>query len=199
MNRSVLAVALAFPLAAAAIVFAACGSQEAGPAGSAASVAEETTTIAVPTAPTTTESPTEPIPTTPEPALEDGRHFGYIKSVDLGPTPATLTFDLAYHLGGEEANREAERRGFETPVPNDYFIVNDNPLLRTLPLADDVQLRLLDWTHCCDTFFSGDLERFAASFERKKYPYDNYKGTFSAYWLTVEDGLVVRVDEQYFP
>jgi hypothetical protein len=201
MNRHLIAAgALALPLIA-AVALAACGtSQGASSTGAVPSVQTETATTAAPTMPTTTESVTEPTPSTPEPELEDGRHFGYIKSVDLAPKPATLAFDLAYHLIGEEANREAERRGYETPVPNDYFIVNDNPKLRTLPLSDDLELRLLDWNHCCETFFAGDLEQFAASFQREHPLVDShYRGALSAYEILVRNGVVVAVDERYFP
>ena len=142
---------------------------------------------------------TEPAFSTPE-EPEDGRNFGYIKSVDLGPKPATLTFDPAIHLGGEEANREAERRGYETPVSNDYFIVNDDPKLWTLPLADDLELRMLDWSNCCAAYFAGDLEQFAAALQREHPLLDsNYRGASSAYDLVMRDGVVVAVREHYFP
>jgi hypothetical protein len=200
---------IAIPLVAGAILFAACtGSNEASSAGPVPTVAKSTpskpesetaTTAVVETAPTTEATDTGVPPTIPKPPLEDGRHFGYIKSVDLGPAPATLSFDLAYLLKGDEANEEAARRGYPTPVDNDYFIVDDNPKLRTLVLSDDVELRLLDWKHCCTTFFPGELGRFAASFERKKYPAGNYKGKFSAYELTVAGGEVVAIDEHFFP
>ena len=203
INRHVLlASAVALPLLVTAVGFAGCGSEGASSAGPVPTVAESTTTGATDTTRATTTmaaTTSEAAETTPEAELADGRHFGYIKSVDLAPSPATLTFDLAYLLTGDEANAEAAKRGYPTPVDNDYFIVNDNPKLRTLPLAEDVELRLLDWGQCCDTFFSGDLRRFAASFDRKKYPAGNYKGTFSAYELTVRDGLVVAVDEHFFP
>jgi hypothetical protein len=202
MNHRRLAAALTLPLVAAAIVLTACAaSQGASSADAVPSLpAEETATPASAPIPTTTDAAVAPTVSTPAPELEDGRHFGYLTSVDLGPKPASLTFDLAYHLVGEEANREAERRGYETPVPNDYFIVNDNPRLRTLPLSDDLELRLLDWKHCCATFFAGDLERFAASFDRKNPPAgSNYKGASTAYDLNVRDGLVVAIEEHYLP
>lgn len=197
----VAAAALAVPLFAAGLVVAACGTyQGASPAGADSSVPVETATIAASTIPTTTESVTEPTPLTADPEPEEGGYFGYIKSVDLGAKPATLTFDLAIHLGGEEANREAERRGYETPVSNDYFIVNDDPKLWTLPLADDLELRILDWSNCCAAHFAGDLVEFAASFQREHPLRDgNYKGATSAYDLTVRDGVVVAVHERYFP
>jgi hypothetical protein len=196
MNRSIAAVSVA----AAALTLAGCGGSQNRPsaANPARSAPTQTTTSSAATEPSPS-TPTEAAPPTPKPELEDGRHFGYIKAVDVETSPNTLVFDLAYLLTGEDANREAAERGYPTPVDNDYFIVDDNPQLRTLALADELELRLLDWQNCCDTFFAGDLKRFAVSFDRKKPPFGNYKGRFSAYELTVEDGVVVRIDEHYFP
>ena len=108
-------------------------------------------------------------------------------------------FDLAYLLTGDEANEEAAERGEETPVPNDYFIVNDNPRLRRLPVAPGLQIILIDWTNCCDTMFRADPQLFEESFDHTKFPPGNYKGKFSAYWLTAKDGTVTMIEEMYFP
>jgi hypothetical protein len=131
--------------------------------------------------------------------LEDGRHFGYIQSAQLTAQPRVIVFDLAYLLSGDEANQAAADRGQEMPVPNDYFIVNDNPRLRQLPSAPGLRILLLDWTNCCDTMFRADPQLFQESFDQKKYPPGNYKGAFSGYWLTVKGGAVTKVEEQYFP
>jgi hypothetical protein len=87
------------------------------------------------------------------------------------------------------------------PVPNDYYIVNDNDRLRTLTVAGDVELSLLDWNNCCDERFEGDLETFARAIDEGMLEADGivYNGTFSPYWLTVENGEVVHVEEQYLP
>jgi hypothetical protein len=102
-------------------------------------------------------------------------------------------------LTGDEANQAAADRGKETPVPNDYFIVNDNPRLRELPVAPGLRILLLDWTDCCDTMFRADPQLFQESFDQQKYPPGNYKGRFSGYWVTVRGGAVTKVEEQYFP
>jgi hypothetical protein len=149
----------------------------------------------VTSSPTATTSPSP----TPSPALADGRYFGYIKSVDFAGQPPSLVFDLAYLLTGDAANEAAAQRGYETPVPNDYFIVNDNPKLRTLELSPTVSILLLDWANCCQTRFQADRAKFEHAFTLKKSPSGNYKGKFSGYWLTIRDGLVVKVWEQFFP
>lgn len=156
-------------------------------------------------APSTTITPTPPPTPSPSPTpstspvLEDGRHFGYIRSIDVASDPAMLVFDLAYFLTGEEANREAAERGDEVPVPNDYYIVNDNPRLRTVPIAPDARVFTVE-PGCCD-LVRGDLARFAAAFDEPG-PTDftvQYRGGSSQYWLTVSGGEAVKIEEQFLP
>jgi hypothetical protein len=139
-------------------------------------------------------------PPFPGASLEDGRHFGYVRAVDADA--GTIEFDLAYWLSGKEADRAyQEATGNTGHVPNDYFIVNDNPMLRTLALAPDVQLRLLDWNHCCETFFDGDLALFAEAIGQQTDVTDGdliYRGQ-SQWWITVENGVVTEIEEQYSP
>jgi hypothetical protein len=189
--------------AALALVLAACARDEPASGGTAPTTTAPTG-VTAPTGPTATTGPTAPTGPTAEPPteaeLEDGRHFGFVEAVDVAG--ATIEFDLAYFLTGEDANEAAAERGLETPVPNDYFIVNDNPRLRTLALAPDLELALLDWANCCDEFFQGDLEAFAAAIdsgEQVTVGDDVYQGVASPYWLTVEGGVVVRIEEQYLP
>lgn len=137
---------------------------------------------------------------TTESPLGDGRHFGYVRSVDADG--GAIEFDLAYFLSGEEADQAyQEATGDTGPVPNDHFVVNDNPLLRTLTLAPDVRLRLLDWNHCCETFFDGDLALFAQAIREQADVTDRdliYRGQ-SQWWITVENGVVTEIEEQYSP
>ena len=206
MNRPLTAAAtIALTLIAAGILFAACGgSNEASSAGPMSSVARSTSTE--PESETAATAETETVatreaglrPAIPKPPLEDGRHFGYIKSVDVDTSPATLVFDLAYFYTGDDANREAAERGYPTPVDNDVFIVDENPRLRTLVLAPDVEIHRFDWRHCCERFLDVSPERFASLFGRPKpggYP----RGEYSSYWLTVAGGRVVKIEEQFRP
>ena len=188
MNRHfVPSAAVALPLVVTAVAFAACGGSEgASSAGPMPSVAATTTAGAAETTPRTTDAaPTAATATVPE--LEDGRHFGFIKSVDL-----------AYRLSGDEANRAAAERGYPTPVDNDYFVVNDNPKLRTLALAPVAQISLLDMRRCCIETIEVRPERFASFFGRPK-PGRYAQGEYADYWVTVEDGVVVKIEQQFVP
>lgn len=167
--------------------------------GETAAPSSPPTPTATTGSPSPSPSPTDSPSPTPGPELEDGRHFGYIESVDIRTLPGTMVFDLAYFLTGDEANEAAEEHGDETPVPNDYYIVNDNPRLRTLVVSRNIRILLLDWKNCCDQFFPADPGRFQDSFALDDYPPGNYKGRFSQYWLTVRDGVVTAIEEQYLP
>jgi hypothetical protein len=149
-------------------------------------------------------APDEPVETPPQPddaELEDGRHFGYVTSVDV--EERTIVFDLAIWLSGDEADRAYQDATGETgPVPNDYYVVNDNPKLRTLTLAPDVRVRLLDWNDCCGTFFDADLDVWARAVVRNRHIDVNgreYSNNSRQVWITVQDGVVTLVEEQYTP
>lgn len=163
---------------------------------------------ALPTAsPTPNPTPATPPPTSPAEnpsptaeGLDDGRHFGYIQSVDLEGSPRTLVFDMAEYYRGEAANEAAREDGVigeSESVPNDYYIRNRNPLLRTLVLDERVQITVVDWDRCCEET-EGDLVLFAAAFE-EDMPAGTYRGSRSPYWLTVAGGRVVAIEEQYLP
>jgi hypothetical protein len=178
------------------VLAASCG-EDATPSAPPTS-SDSVTTSATPE-PTGSESP-EPSETespTPEAALEDGRHFGSIRSIDV--EAQTMRFDLAYFLTGEEANDAAAEHGDEVPVPNDYYIVNDNPRLRTLDVDPGVEVRVIDWANCCD-LVPGEVQPFVDAFETRHHTWDAmYQGRQAPYWITLEDGLVVEIEVQYLP
>ena len=145
--------------------------------------------------------PAETPPQTDDAELEDGRHFGYVRAVEVDA--GTIVFDLAYWLSGDKADRAYQEATGETgPVPNDYFVVNDNPRLRELTLADDARVRVLDWNECCTTFFDADLDVWADVIAREDFVEDGghrYSPNAAQVWITVKDGVVTLVEEQYTP
>jgi hypothetical protein len=163
------------------------------------STAATVTTSTEPTTPSpsadATTSPSSVTTPSPEPVIEDGKHFVFVKKGKAGD-PDTLTFDLAIFLTGHEAEQAAAEAGDEVPVPNDVYIINDNPKLRTVPLAPTAKILLLKWSQCCDVFVPVDFERFAGYLTD---PTNDFHGTLSPYWVRVQGGQIVKVQEQYLP
>jgi hypothetical protein len=109
-----------------------------------------------------------------------------------------VTFDLAYFYTGDAAIQAAVEDGRIQPgeeLDNDSYIRNRNPRLRTLALAPQLDIVIINWPNCCETA-RGDLQSFADAFTQAT---DLYRGAGSPYWLTVESGGVVKIEEQYIP
>lgn len=138
---------------------------------------------------------------TPAPTvLPDGTYFGYVQSIDTAS--GALAFDLACFYTGEEANEQAAQRGDEVPVPNDVYIVNDNTKIRNLTVDPSVELVVLDWNSCCEPKPGADLDDFASALGNDDFVEiggRSYAGSLSPYWVTIEDGVVSRIEEQFLP
>ena len=137
----------------------------------------------------------------PAPAtLADGRYFGFVESVDVDS--GTMGFDLACFYTGEEANEQAAQRGDEVPVPNDVYIVNDNTTIRDVPVDPSTELLLIDWNECCETSPGAELDAFASAIGEPDFVEiggRRYAGSLSPYWVTIENGQVVLIEEQFLP
>ena len=129
-------------------------------------------------------------------------HFGYIRSVSTAGPAATLAFDEAEFLTGDAAQKAAEADGAVEPgehVPNDYYIRNPDKTTRVLRIANDAQITAKR-CELCRHGRDGQLGPFLASFMQGRQTYaDPYRGRYSQYWLTIRDGVVVAIDEQYLP
>jgi hypothetical protein len=64
--------------------------------------------------------------------------FGFIRSWYAKPGAFYLRFDRAILLNGDAADAASAAHGGESPVPNDYYIQNDNPRLRDLAIANQI-------------------------------------------------------------
>src|SRR5512132_2620001 len=142
------------------------------------------TTARAPKAPTPTGGPPAPQPV----VLADGRHPVRLTSVD--PDQHRITFDLIQFYWGEDATREAAKDHQESPPPNDYYIRNINPRLRTLPVRTDATIT----TNTLTAGYTGSVTR--------NVPVQLYRlaivlpPTYSPpFWITVRHGQVVRIAE----
>jgi hypothetical protein len=118
--------------------------------------------------------------------LPDGVWYGYADSYDADG----IEFDLACWFSGEGAEIAAAEDGEESPPPNDYYVRNQNPMLRGLAVASDTPVR---W------YLSGD-------------PNEYVDGTYTGWiafletipfqlgiWVTIEDGAVTDIEEMWVP
>ena len=150
-------------------------------------------------APEPTQTSTQPAPT---PGPSPAEQFGYIRSVSTAGPAATLAFDEAQFLTGDAAQKAAEEDGVVAPgetVPNDYYIRNRDQTTQTLRIANDARITA---KRCplCRHGRDGQLEPFLASFMKGRQTFaDPYRGKYSLYWLTIKDGEVAAIDEQYVP
>jgi hypothetical protein len=124
--------------------------------------------------------------------LADGRHPVYLKTVD--PDRPTITFDLIQFFTGEAATKAAAEDGEESPPPNDYYIRNVNSRLRTLPVRSDapitVNVLAAQSTGSSTKDVSVTVDELASYFPNS--------GT-APFWITVEQGQVARIAQQFLP
>ena len=132
-------------------------------------------------------SPAEPVVET-QPAVVVGASDG-------GTT--RLTVDYVLFLTGPEASDAAAAHGDEVPPPNDYYIVNDNPLLREFPIEPGITVRPVMHTDGTVTPEGYDM------------PLDDWLAALagpsgdmmrsSVYWLTITDGVITALEQQFVP
>jgi hypothetical protein len=185
-----------------AVLLVSCGSETASSPGPPS---QETHTSTDPALRSDGSSPAE--------LAGDGRYFGYARAVDSGSKPSTISFDVAQFFFGKDVQRAAEQDGAVPPgepVPNDHYERNPDRRAEALKIASDAQVtaavpvtRLTVPRDARDRCQSGcasgipiKLADFFSSFEQKP---DGRSAAGAPVWVTIRNGLVVRIDEQYFP
>jgi hypothetical protein len=118
--------------------------------------------------------------------LADGRHPVLLKAID--PGRGTVTFDLVQYFRDEAATREAAKDHQESPPPNDSYMRNVNSRLRTLPVGADAAITANQLT--------GSNENVPVSLGRLASLTRAGSGVF---WITVRDGQIVQIGEQWSP
>ncbi len=162
----------------------------AGANGSATTSAPATTAAAK-----TTRDPVNPITIPDESAcapgpgaLPDGLYFGFMG----GASTDAFEFDLACWFSGEPANAAATADGEESPPPNDYYIRNTNETLRREPVASGSIS--VAWIPDFGTPATKDITYTQWLSER-----DFGQTYVPPVWITVKNGAVVDIVEQWLP
>jgi hypothetical protein len=152
-----------------------------------------------PPSPTATEEPSpteETSPTPPRAVLPDGNHFVYVTDASrLEDGSLRVTLDLAYFYTGAEAQQEAAAHGDE--AVNDYYIVNDNPRLRRIPIVADATVRYFPVGSGSVELVEGNLDAWLEAVMETAQT--DYGGKDVPWWFTVDDGVVTRIEQQYLP
>lgn len=169
--------------------------------------AESTTTILAapttsPAAPGTTAAPprTAAPTTTPDEALgpdgsgctpgpgdlPDGRWFGEIASFDS----EGISFDLACWFSGDAAVEASAEDGEESPPPNDYYVRNDNDLLRQITVDQETPVL---W------YLSGDPNDFEEGTFEEWIQFLEDEGPRLGIWVTIADDQVTEIEEMWVP
>ncbi|SRR6266498_2134448 len=118
--------------------------------------------------------------------LADGRHPVLLKTID--PDQQTITFDLIQWYHGDDATREAAKDHQESPPPNDYYIRNVSPRLRTLPVRAAATITANQ--------VAGSNQNVPVTLARLATLTRTYSPTF---WITVRHDQVVMISEQWVP
>jgi len=138
-----------------------------------------------------------------DPGLEE--QFAFIVSVDFDAR--TVTADFAEFLGEEEAVQAAREDGAIGPdesLPNPYYIRNADPQTQVLALAEVPVIMLLAASEDGVYLRSVDEGTWADLIADPESAHDLvgwgwYGGGHLPCWLTLDDGIVVQVSEQYLP
>ena len=134
------------------------------------------------------------------PVLADGRSAVYLTTVDTGHR--AITFDLIEFLTGDSAKqawKKANPGSDEDGPDDDYFIVNDNPKLRTLPVAGTVTVSVLQNGGGSPDPMSITFAAFPAYLTKAKPDTSDHQLSYNPFWITVQNGQIVKIEEQFVP
>ena len=142
------------------------------------------TVVAAPTP----KQPTRPVLRVPGPVLANGRYDAYIRTVD--PSRNRLVVDLVQVFDGQAAVDAAIADGMAGDQAQvlGVYVRNQNPRLRTLPLAGDLRLDLRGGD--CEAPRNHQLAKLATDARAMSGSVHTYYFT-----LTVRGGAVHQVQE----
>jgi hypothetical protein len=126
----------------------------------------------------------------------DGTHMAYLVEVD--PEALSVTYDVIQCLGGEEAN-EAYRRetGDDSGPPNDYYIVNESPALRTRSVVDGACIAVFETGGPHSDKSLPDLTALAQFLEVHRG--GDPESQSDPFRITKESGEITAIQQQWRP
>jgi hypothetical protein len=120
--------------------------------------------------------------------LPDGEWFGFVADASAGG----IEFDLACWFVGDAAIAATAEDGEESPPPNDYYVRNTNPALRTISVTGDAEVI---WLPDIGTPTSATIDYPDWLVARVARGIELQPGV----WITVSGGDVAVIEEQWVP
>lgn len=139
---------------------------------------------------------------------KNGKQIGYIKTVYYNPNGgnSSLTIDYIQWISPCVANSQTSY------CMNGFDIVNDNPLLRTFPISNNVVIKMqtyshdpttgnFNWNQIVSLSQFTDIIDGTESKDNSNNPY-SYGSTTKRgipFWITLNNGVITEITEQYIP
>lgn len=130
------------------------------------------------------------------------KNMGYIKKVYAKGRKNYLDIDYIQWLYGQEAEKAMREEGKcpktgECIVLNDYYISNQNPLIRTLEIAPEVEIKMQTFNSENEGLVAGraiSLETLKSALNSDKQHYQ-----YVPFILELSNQQVTKITEQYIP
>lgn len=122
--------------------------------------------------------------------LPDGEWYGVAAEV----LADEIEFDLACLFTGDAATRAAAEDGEESPPPNDYYVRNVNPTLRTVPVGDGDGVTVVWYPQ-----FGDPTSEATISFDEWREALADRGDFIPGIWIEIEDGVISEVREHWVP
>ncbi|HDP69984.1 MAG TPA: DUF1049 domain-containing protein [Actinobacteria bacterium] len=133
---------------------------------------------------------------TPKPKIS--RECGVLKQVYTSGGKNYLKIDYVQFLVGEEADEAAREDGEIGPgehAPNDYYIRNVSPKIRTLEVDKGAEIVVETYPITAEGFV---LNKQELNFTTFKQAFENDQIT-ALCWITLENNVVIKIEEQFVP
>jgi hypothetical protein len=135
----------------------------------------------------------------PEEPLSPATQFTFITKVTGSSSKGfKIVAQYAKLLTGEAAADAATAHGDESPPPNDYYIVSDDPALRTFALSKTAKIVVLGWAGADATKKKTiTIAQFMSVMPGGSKFQDRWAS--APYTITISAGTVTQVEQYYLP
>ncbi|BAU29571.1 hypothetical protein DFP93_1344 [Aneurinibacillus soli] len=136
---------------------------------------------------------------------KETKQAAFIKKVYTSQGKTYITVDYVDFLRGEAAARamreagECDDQDGDCYPPDDYYIRNVNPKLRTFPLNKNVPIYVQKLHFTYDAPVDTYKKYTPASFKALSTSSKNYIVTDVPYWLTLKGDTITKIEEQFIP